>query len=118
MKAHIGKFGRGTSPLCGATGFGGGISIAATAESISAEVPEHMCSRCVTAHGKREARKAANAARKAFCSDGATLEPWGLADFAEANAEDSECAAMLARIGSLRVGEEKCCGMVMVRRIS
>lgn len=53
-----------------------------------------------------------------YCNDGAALEPWRLADFIEANAEDPECAAMARAVGALAVGDRACVGMVVVTRLT
>jgi hypothetical protein len=39
-----------------------------------------------------------------FCTDGARLEPWSLADFRESNSEDPDVDSMLRQLGALGVG--------------
>lgn len=47
---------------------------------------------------------------RTFCSDMVTSEPWSLANFAESNAEDPDCADDLARLDTLAIGESLCLG--------
>lgn len=42
---------------------------------------------------------------RTFCNDGATLEPWTLADLREANAGDPELPTWDAALAALAVGE-------------
>jgi hypothetical protein len=58
------------------------------------------------------------ARRETYCNDGATLEPWTLADFDEANAEDPDFASLHATVAALAVGESACVGMVVVTRLT
>lgn len=59
---------------------------------------------------------------KSFCNDGATLEPWTLADLREANAEDPEMPTWDRDLNGLAVGESYYIGIgggcTVVTRVS
>lgn len=55
---------------------------------------------------------------RTYCNDGATREPWTLADFAEANAEDPEVDRWLEGLSALAVGHETRVEFHMVRRLT
>ncbi|HEY6463382.1 MAG TPA: hypothetical protein VIY73_24615, partial [Polyangiaceae bacterium] len=53
-----------------------------------------------------------------YCNDGLVEEPWTLADFDEANAEDPDLANLHAAVVALAVGETAHVDMLRVTRLS